>query len=179
MSERSWQPLAFVLDVDGVMTTGQFAYTVEGKAFKVFGPDDHDALLLLKDRLTIHFVSGDRKGFEISRRRIVEDMKFPLDLVSTVGRVAWIAQRWDPACVIYMGDGLLDLAVFAVVGYSICPADGFYLARERANYVTQHSGGNRAVAEACVHVLQKFFGPYDPVEAPNHLKGGEWAKTTA
>lgn len=178
MSERSWQPLAFVLDVDGVMTTGQFAYTVEGKAFKVFGPDDHDALLLLKERLTIHFVSGDRKGFDISRCRIVDDMKFPLDLVSTVDRVAWIARYWDPARVIYMGDGLLDLVVFAAVGYSICPADGFYLARERANYVTCHPGGNRAVAEACVHILQEFFGVCDPLTALQSLRGGEWGKTT-
>ena len=37
----------FVIDVDGVMTDGQFYYTAEGKVMKVFGPNDHDALLLL------------------------------------------------------------------------------------------------------------------------------------
>ena len=111
-----WRPLALVLDVDGVMTTGQFAYTAEGKAFKMFGPDDHDALLLLKEHLAIHFVSGDRRGFDISCRRIVDDMKFLLDLVSTIDRLPWIAQRWDPGQIIYMGDGLLDLEVFAAVG---------------------------------------------------------------
>jgi 3-deoxy-D-manno-octulosonate 8-phosphate phosphatase (KDO 8-P phosphatase) len=174
-----WQPDAFVLDVDGVMTTGQFAYTADGKAFKVFGPDDHDALLVLKERLnTIHFISGDRKGFEISHRRIAEDMKFPLDLVSTIERVSWISGRWDPAKVIYMGDGILDLPVFAAVGYSICTADGFYLARQQANYVTHHSGGNRAVAEACVHILEKFYAPYDPFSKVRSLKGGEWGKTS-
>ena len=34
----------FILDVDGVMTTGQFFYTAGGKVMKVFGPDDSDAL---------------------------------------------------------------------------------------------------------------------------------------
>lgn len=179
MSNNSvgWRPAAFVLDVDGVMTTGQFACTPDGKAFKLFGPDDHDALLLMKEQLPIHFVSGDRRGFAISNRRIVEEMKFPLDLVSTVDRVAWIAQHWDPAQTIYMGDGLLDVAVFAAVGYSICPADGFYLTRAKASYVTCQTGGNRAVAEACVHLLQKFFGPFDPVDAPKFLRGGEWGQT--
>ena len=42
-------PKAFLLDVDGVMTTGQFAYTADGKAMKIFGPDDNDALSLLKN----------------------------------------------------------------------------------------------------------------------------------
>ena len=38
----------FLLDVDGVMTTGQFLYSEEGKVFKVFGAHDHDRLNLLK-----------------------------------------------------------------------------------------------------------------------------------
>ena len=42
------KPKFFVLDVDGVMTTGHFFYTKSGKVMKMFGPDDHDALLLLK-----------------------------------------------------------------------------------------------------------------------------------
>ena len=42
------KPKAFVLDVDGVMTDGRFYYNIEGKVIKIFGPDDHDALTLLK-----------------------------------------------------------------------------------------------------------------------------------
>lgn len=173
---ENWKPRTFVIDVDGVMTTGQFAYTVEGKAFKIFGPDDHDGLLLLRELLPIHFISGDRKGFEITRRRISDDMKFPLDLVSTIDRVSWISSHWTAESVIYMGDGLMDLAVFDVVGYSICPANGFYLARERASFVTRHSGGDRAVAEACVHILATFFGVTDLVRMQSAMKGGEWGQ---
>ena len=36
-----------ILDADGIMTNGQFYYSIEGKAFKVFGADDNDALSLL------------------------------------------------------------------------------------------------------------------------------------
>jgi len=58
----------FILDVDGVLTTGQFFYTSEGKVMKVFGPDDNDALSLLKPYLEIRFVTGDKKGFRISKK---------------------------------------------------------------------------------------------------------------
>ena len=39
--EISITPKIFLIDVDGVMTNGQFAYTKEGKIMKIFGPDDN------------------------------------------------------------------------------------------------------------------------------------------
>ena len=48
-------PKIFLVDVDGVMTNGQFTYTKEGKVMKTFGPDDHDALSLLKKFIEIKF----------------------------------------------------------------------------------------------------------------------------
>ena len=47
------KPACFVLDVDGVMTNGQFFYTENGKYIKCFGPDDNDGLGLLKGYLDI------------------------------------------------------------------------------------------------------------------------------
>jgi 3-deoxy-D-manno-octulosonate 8-phosphate phosphatase (KDO 8-P phosphatase) len=169
-------PKVFILDVDGVITTGQFFYTQEGKAMKVFGPDDNDGLSLLQPYLQIRFVTGDRKGFSISHKRIVDDMEYPLDLVSTIKRVEWIAERYDLDEVIYMGDGIFDHYVFAKVAYSIAPANGDYIAKEKANYITKRSGGDRAVAEACLHILETFFEPYDPGLLPNsQIKvSGEW-----
>lgn len=148
----------FVLDVDGVLCRSMLLYTPEGKAMKVFGPDDHDALNLLRDRLNITFISGDKRGFPISRRRIVDEMKFDFELVSTFERVQWMAGHMDLGKTVYMGDGIFDVPVFEKVAYSICPQDGFYLTKEKADFVTKSEGGNRAVAEACVHILGKFFG---------------------
>lgn len=173
---KDWRPRTFVIDVDGVMTTGHFLYGVDGKTYKIFGPDDHDALLLLRPHLEIRFVTGDRKGFEITRKRIVDDMQFPLDLVSTIRRAAWLREHVTPADTIYMGDGIFDHYVFPLVGYSISPANGFYLARERAEFVTKADGGDRAVAEACLHILESFFTPFDPDRLPEKFAGsGEWS----
>ena len=54
------KPECFLLDVDGVMTTGQFLYSSEGKLFKIFGPDDNDALKVLNEHLEISFVTADK-----------------------------------------------------------------------------------------------------------------------
>ena len=150
-------PEIFILDVDGVMTNGSFFYSSEGKYLKSFGPDDHDALSMLNNFLKIRFVTGDKKGFPISKRRIVDDMKFKLDLVSTIRRVEWIASKYNLEDTIYMGDGIFDYLVMREVGYSIAPANADINAKKHANYVTERCGGDRAVAEACIHILNKFF----------------------
>src|SRR3990167_374328 len=82
-----FKPVCLILDVDGVMTTGQFLYTTQGKAIKIFGPDDNDGLSLLKPHLEIRFITGDKKGFPVSKKRIVDDMGFSLDLVSTIHQI--------------------------------------------------------------------------------------------
>jgi 3-deoxy-D-manno-octulosonate 8-phosphate phosphatase (KDO 8-P phosphatase) len=61
------------------------------------------------------------------------------------------------------------------VGYSIAPQNSDKLAKVNANYVTERSGGERAVAEACIHIMNKFFTPYQPDKLPaDQLDLGEW-----
>jgi 3-deoxy-D-manno-octulosonate 8-phosphate phosphatase (KDO 8-P phosphatase) len=170
-------PTCFILDVDGVMTTGHFLYSQDGKVLKVFGPDDNDGISLLKDHIEVRFVTGDKKGFPISKKRIVDDMGMPLDVVSTIHRIDWIRERYPLDQVIYMGDGIFDHYVMREVAYAIAPANADKLALEHADYITQRKGGDRAVAEACLHVLEKFFVPYDPSCLPGSKTklSGEWA----
>lgn len=167
----------FILDVDGVMTTGHFFYTADGKVMKVFGPDDNDGLSLLKPHTEIRFITGDKKGFPITKKRISDDMGYPLDIVSTIRRVEWIKEKYPLESVIYMGDGIFDHYVMRKVGYAIAPANADPFAKKSAHYVTERKGGDRAVAEACLHILGKFFKPYNPDALPNdQLKlSGEWA----
>jgi 3-deoxy-D-manno-octulosonate 8-phosphate phosphatase (KDO 8-P phosphatase) len=169
-------PTCFILDVDGVMTTGHFLYSVDGKVLKIFGPDDNDGLSLLKENLEVRFVTGDKKGFPISKKRIVDDMKFPLDIVSTIRRIDWIKERYPLDQVIYMGDGIFDHYVMREVGYAIAPSNADKTAKQHAHYVTERSGGDRAVAEACLHIMEKFFTPFNPLVLPSDQSklSGEW-----
>lgn len=151
-----------MLDVDGVMTTGQFLYSADGKAIKVVGADDSDALGLLQPHLQIRFVSGDKRGLAISSRRIVHDMGYRLDLVSTTERAEWIAQHHDLGDVVYMGDVIFDSWAMQHVAYAIAPTNADRQARAAAHFVTERSGGDRAVAEACLHLLDRFFVSFNP-----------------
>lgn len=154
------KPKVFILDVDGVLTDGGFYYTIDGKAAKKFGADDNDALSLLRPYIDIIFVTGDKRGFEISNKRIM-DMHFKLELVSTIKRIEWIKERYNPDETIYMGDGIFDHYVMKEVGYSIATGDADPHAKKYADYICERAGGKRAVAEACLHLMDKFFVPYD------------------
>jgi 3-deoxy-D-manno-octulosonate 8-phosphate phosphatase (KDO 8-P phosphatase) len=166
----------FILDVDGVLTNGQFLYNASGKVMKIFGPDDNDGLSLLKSNLEIRFVTGDKKGYDISKKRIVDDMGFSLDLVSTFKRIDWIKNLYDPSEVIYMGDGIFDYLVMREVGYAIAPGNADINARNHANFITKRNGGDRAVAEACLHILEKFFSSmgFSMNTNANSIISGEW-----
>lgn len=167
-------PKYFVLDVDGVMTTGQFLYSADGKIYKVFGPDDNDALKLMSKVLDIHFVTGDTNGFEISKRRIYHDMGFDISLVSTLNRIEWINDHFNLDETIYMGDGIFDHYVMREVFYSISPGNADPTAKHYSDYVTKRSGGDRAVSEACAHIINRFFGgpeKFDPFESGIKFSG--------
>lgn len=163
----------FIIDVDGCLTTGQFLYSAKGKVYKVFGSDDADALSILKNKINIQMISGDKRGFPITKKRI-KDMGFPIFLVSTFERVEWITQRYKLGETIYMGDGIYDALVFEKVGYSIAPANAFYVAKQKAIFVTQARGGEGAVAEACLHILEKFFEKLDLSKLNFSSGSGAW-----
>ena len=62
------KPTYFIIDVDGVMTTGIQGYSSKGKILKFFGPHDNDGLKKLKNYINIKFVTADSRGFNISKK---------------------------------------------------------------------------------------------------------------
>ena len=156
MKKPQHVPSSFILDVDGVMTDGKFTYTKWGKKSKVFGPDDNDALKLISKYVNVLFVTSDRRGFRISKRRIVKDMGFSLNYVPAMERLDWLSNNFDLNKVIYMGDSFLDGHILKKVLMGIAPANGSSIALINADYVTKSSGAERAVAEACIYLSEIF-----------------------
>jgi 3-deoxy-D-manno-octulosonate 8-phosphate phosphatase (KDO 8-P phosphatase) len=172
-SNKIKKPKVLVLDVDGVLTDGQFHYTKDGKVEKIFGPDDSDAIQLIKPYMEVIAVSGDKRGYPITQKRVEEDMGIPLHQVSTFERVNWLSERYDLDEVIYIGDGIFDAMVFDKVGYSIAPANAFFKIKEYADYVTEVGGAKGAVAQAVWHIAEKFFTPFDALNLK--IGGGVWS----
>lgn len=146
-----------IFDVDGVFTTGQFLYTATGKFAKVFGPHDADGIKLLRLHAELLAISADRRGFAITKKRIEDDMGIPLHHVSEGDRLAWLEKKFDLDACAYVGDGMHDAPILARAAYGIAPANAFPLAKKAADYVTEAKSGEGAVAEACLHIIKKFF----------------------
>ena len=88
----------FVLDVDGVLNTGHFIYSAEGKMFKMFGPHDKDGIKLLSPHMKIHFVTADKTGWDITYARIVNDWGISpnnVTLVTEGDRLLWLQNKFD------------------------------------------------------------------------------------
>lgn len=150
-------PEYFVLDVDGVFTTGQFLYTANGKFAKIFGPHDNDGIKLISKMMNICAISADKRGWNITKKRVNEDMGLRLELVAEQDRLSWLKENFNLSKTIYMGDGIYDARIFSNVFYSIAPANAFYIAKKNADFVTKTKAGEGAVAEACLHIIKKFF----------------------
>ena len=148
--------LNFVLDVDGVMTTGQFLYSADGKAFKIFGPHDSDGLKLIKDKVQIEFITADKRGYPITQKRIIEDMGYPLVLVSEEDRLAYIKKKYSLDELIYMGDGYYDADVLRACRFGIAPHNARKEAKEAADFVTESDSGNGAVLDACLEIKKRL-----------------------
>ena len=61
------------------------------------------------------------------------------------------------------------------VSYSICPANANEETKKFANFITKRGGGDRAVSEACIHIMNKFFKKFSLKDLPkNKVVSGSW-----
>jgi len=151
-------PFAFVLDVDGVLTSGEFYYSKKGKILKAFGADDFDMLDELRRSIPISFITADKKGWDIVHKRLVEDCHYPLHYASGDPYERWeTVQSLHPNHrIIFMGDGCKDFVCLSNATFSITTCDAMAYNQEYADYVTKRPGGQRAVAEACIAIAHRY-----------------------
>jgi 3-deoxy-D-manno-octulosonate 8-phosphate phosphatase (KDO 8-P phosphatase) len=150
--------MVLVLDVDGTLTDGKMYYTENGKYIKVFGPDDHDALKEASKFMKIQFISADKKGFSISKRRIFDEMNFPLALVSEKAkeRWEWIKKTYPKEEIVFVGDGINDYECLRNAKYSACPVDSLDHIKDSSDYVSARRGGDRFVADVIIELSRAF-----------------------
>lgn len=158
-ASRAKEVQALILDVDGVLTDGRLFYTQRGESLKAFHSRDGFAIKLAQSwGIPVAVLSG--RGGSVLRRRlrelgigdhlVVEESRDKVqDLQVLCGRLNLLPQQ-----VAYMGDDVPDLGVLRQVGLACAPADAAAEILPYCHLVTQAKGGQGAVREVVVFLLQ-------------------------
>lgn len=154
------KPKYLIFDVDGVLTDGKFYYSADGKVMKAFGVHDTDALKLIREHFEIRFITADDKGLEITSRRVITDMGYPLTFVPPGSRKTVIEHYANDGGVVFMADSFTDVPAMEAATFSIAPANAHPAAKSEAWAVTRADGGSGAVAEACQIIAMRYGIPF-------------------
>jgi len=152
-----------VLDVDGVMTTGEIIYHDDGTESKVFDvKDGHGIKLLMRAGINVAIISarecaavGARAaglGIELLYQGRIDKTSALAEILEKTGLGAERAA--------YVGDEVVDIGVMKAVGFAVAVADAVPEVIAVADYVTARSGGRGAVREVAELIL-KARGDWD------------------
>lgn len=160
LSGRFAQIRTFILDIDGVLTTGDVHLLASGEQFRTFDIKDSYAIeRALKAGFRVGIVSsanadGVRKWLGILG---VKDlfMGGPPDqkLNAYLGYIT--RDGLDESAILYMGDDLPDHNIMSRPGVlAACPADAVEEIRAISAYVSTRPGGRGAVRDVVEQVLK-------------------------
>ena len=162
MRSKDWKERAkrirlLLLDVDGVLTDGRIIYDGSGREWKSFDIKDGQGIRLLQRAgLEVGILSGRKSlatrsrakelGITLLRQRVVDKAKALEEIVEE--------RNNRPEQICFVGDDLVDLPVFALVGLAVAVADSVAEVRASAQYITRNPGGRGAVREVCELILK-------------------------
>jgi len=147
---------AIFFDVDGVLTDGKIIYDDTGKELKQFNVKDGQIVShLKKSDIFVGAISG-RESETVSKRCAELKLDFChqgiLDKASVFEKLVK-HYKLKTKEVVYIGDDINDLGVFAITGFSVCPADAPVYIKSKVDMVTTARGGRGVLREVADLVL--------------------------
>jgi 3-deoxy-D-manno-octulosonate 8-phosphate phosphatase (KDO 8-P phosphatase) len=160
---------AIFFDVDGVLTNGKIIYDDAGRELKQFNVKDGQIIAYLKKAGIITGAISGRESDAVSRRCAELKMDFcHQGIVDKASSFEKLVKHYKLKTkeVVFIGDDINDLGVFALAGLSVCPADTFDYIKAKASLVTVSKGGQGVLREVADLVLAAR-GEFEKI-----LKGG-------
>lgn len=157
IAERLGRIELLILDVDGVLTTGEVVFNGRGDEIKAFNARDGFGMRLLQAAGMQIAIATGRKSEALARRCRELDIDLVFDgLRDKAAVIGPLAARTavDPERMAFMGDDLPDIALMKRVGLAIAVADAHPLVRQEAHLTTRARGGRGAVREVCERLLE-------------------------
>jgi len=146
-----------ILDVDGVLTDGQFLLTERGEELKSFNTKDgHGLRMLMAEGIEIVLISGrsskavDFRARDLGIREVHQGVRDKGPVCDKIIRQRNFTK--DQVCCV--GDDLPDFPLFERSGISFAVSDALPLIKRIATYTTRERGGHGAVREVCEAILE-------------------------
>ncbi len=152
-----------ILDVDGVLTSGDIIldnHENEIKAFNV--KDGHGIVMLNKAGVKIAVITGrssnalTRRMKELGISEVYQGTREKLRIFNEIVERYSLKKEEIAA----MGDDIIDLSILKSVGLSSCPQDAHQEVKKRVDYITEMKAGEGAVRELC-DIILKAKGLWD------------------
>lgn len=166
MTDTLLKPIALILlDVDGVLTTGQVIYNDDGQETKVFHVRDGLGIrMLLEAGIQVGIVTGRRSGALVHRCKNLGLTLLKDGIHDKAAALEEILEETglSAATVAFVGDDLPDLPIMRKVGVPIAVGDAHDLVKQAAVITTRAMGGRGAVREISERML-KARGDWKPL----------------
>lgn len=156
-----------LMDVDGVLTSGDIIYGSSGEELKKFNIQDGMGIALAR-------MAGLRTGIITGRvsemvKRRAEELKFDIISQGNFNKLKPYEEIRDNEKlkdeeIAYIGDDLLDLCILNKVGFSVAVANARDEVKAVCDYVTISDGGDGAVREVIEKILKRQEKFFDLVE---------------
>lgn len=152
-----------ILDVDGVLTNGQFLLGPNGEEYKQFNTQDGQGMRSIMDHgIQIGIITGrqsqvvEHRAKDLGLSFLYQGCREKLTALQDMQNQA----KLDLEQIAYVGDDWPDIAVMQKVGLPIAVNNARQETKEAAVYITQANGGEGAVRQVCELIL-KAQNAYD------------------
>jgi 3-deoxy-D-manno-octulosonate 8-phosphate phosphatase (KDO 8-P phosphatase) len=148
--KKAAQIKAIFFDVDGVLTDGKIIYDANGKEIKNFNVKDGQIIShLRKAGILVGAISG--RDSVVTANRAAE-LKFDFCHQGIVDKGAVVEKlaahhKLKAKEMAYVGDDIIDLVAFKLVGLAVCPADAFDYIKDKVDLISKYKGGEGVVRE--------------------------------
>lgn len=147
-----------ILDVDGVLTSGQVTFGKEGHAERTFDVHDGCCLKLWHGCGRRSAILSGRRSGAVERRAeelgigtVIQAVGDKLSAYQDI--LTGLGLGDEGVC--YVGDDLPDLAPMGRCAFPVAVRNAVPAVKQAARYVTRRSGGEGAVAEVIELILRK------------------------
>jgi len=164
---KTSRKVIFVSDCDGILSDGKNVYNEIHKIFKNYGQYDKDAIKYITDYANdrIIFVTGDKKGFNITKKRINDiisscNNKENINIYNydSETRYNLIKELKDNnyKYIVFIGDSLSDIPALSEADFSLTVNNAPSDVKSYCNYVSSLKGSEGGFAD-CIFSFYKYI----------------------